>query len=139
MLNADAFVDMNKQIEIFYKAIKGLESEEKLSPLKAQVARNAARRSARNDAYLNSIYQRMKDDKVFRRKMQDPSTGVALTTIETKCASFEHNLLVLLGEDEVHNAKLNAIESKGKKPNINLVFDIPDLEKPNKAAGGDAT
>ncbi len=138
MLDKDAFIDMNHQIEIFYQAIKEKEACGELSPLKAQVLRNAARRSARNDAYLNSIYQRMKDNPQFRRKMHEPSSGVALTTIEKACAAFEARLLTLMGEDEVHNAKLSAIKEKGKKPDINLVFDIPDLENTNKAAGGGA-
>jgi hypothetical protein len=137
-LSAEAFAAMKQQEELYYTEIDKLATERKWDMLKVLQIKTQAARVVRVNAILKSNYGRMKAEPKYRRRVQEPTTSESVIRYEAQAQKQEALLYQMMGMDEMHEAKLGAVETKNKPTELQVLVG-GNLNKRHMAAadGGD--
>lgn len=147
-LPQDAFEKMKELNQFFCDQIDSGAETTKMSDFRKWQLKSQAKRAARSGALIDSAYARMQTDPRFLKRMQEVSAMTVLNDNDAKVQRFEEKLAELMGESEIHEAKVAGMKSKSKPTALTLVMpagysksqmaETGDDDKPVAEAGDDA-
>lgn len=135
-LSDKAFEDMDVQMERYFRDIDAVAKKKAMTETLVTVLKEQARRAARQGAILNSIVARAKEDRVYRRKIQEPGAAASLCQVEKMVEGFQMKLLQLMGEDVLHEAKIDKLKNDGKPASVSINFGSSLDKKKMRSSGG---